>query len=209
MAKYITKNKEVQKIKIYDDSLTFEENFDDLTDVKYALLPIYKTPSNEEIDFSPLLNAGGKVITSKDFESHDLEYYIVDYDSIFGLRLLSYQRYNSHFFDCQERVFFEALLIKQKSFKYKPFYYSCSEIFKELGIKKDKVYSIQKKFIELGIISTSKKTGIVNNKPAQITYYTINAIRILALVPEIYIEDYQEKAIENLTIYLKPLLRQK
>ena len=115
--KGIYKNKDGSLfIEIYDDNLSYDENFTEGVDLKYALLPIYKTPKGNEFDFTRLLNAGGKIIITENFENYvtALEYFVVDFDSIFGLRLLSYQRYNSKFFDCQERVFFEALLIKDR-----------------------------------------------------------------------------------------------
>lgn len=204
---------EDMNLELYDNELTFEENFEDGSDVKYIPLPIYKNNTDENTDYTRLLYAGGKVIMNRkkimDDYSEGFNYIVVDYDSIHGLRLRSFQRFESTMFSCEERVFFETLLIKFKSFHYKAFFYSLSEIQREVGIKKDKAKSIVKKFVDMGFLKTDLRKSKVNGKPCQITYYEIDAKKVIELVPQIYAESYHEFVTEQLTEYFKPILKAK
>lgn len=204
---------EFDEFKLYDNYLTFAENFEDGEEVKYILVPIYKNPENHYDDFTPLLNAGAKVIMNKkhilEDYSEGLNYIVLDYDSIFGLRLLSFQKYNSTFFSCEERVFFETIIIKYKSFRYQKFYYSYPKIYEELGLKKDKANAIVKKFTDLGILNSEIQTTLITNRPSQITYYELNVEKIIELIPKIYNSPFHEDVEEKLNIYLRPALVKK
>ena len=204
---------EFDEFKLYDNNLTFAENFEDGEEVKYILVPIYKNPKNDYDDFTPLLNAGAKVIMNRkdilEDYSENLNYLVLDYDSIFGLRLLSFQRYKANFFTCDERVFFETLIIKFKRFNYQSFYYSYPKIFEEIGIKKDKASSIVKKFTKLGILDSEIKTSYIDGRPSQITYYNLNPQKIIDLCQSIFKEIYVNEITEKLETYLKPSLNRK
>ena len=195
---------------LYDCNLTFEENFEDGSDVKYILVPIHKEPKEEE-NFTPLLNAGAKVIMNRKYEMNDyseqLNYIVLDYDSIFGLRLLTFQKYNSTTFKCDERVFFETLIIKYRRFGYKKFFWSFTTIKNELGISVDRAHSIIKKFMKMGFLTSEIITDKVNGRPSQITYYNINSSKIIELVPKIYLNKFQEEIKEGISEYLKEALK--
>lgn len=202
-------NEEIE-IELYDESKQFKENFEDGSFVKYVLLPIYKSQNNEDRDYTKLLNAGSKVLLNRkkvmDKFSEGLNYFVLDYDPIFGLRLLSFEKYNSKFFLCEERVLFETLIIKFHLFKFNEFYYSYEVIRRELGIKKDRAKTIINKFISLGFLSCQVKTSSINNRASQISYYNINANKVIELIPQIYELGHQEKAEEELIAYLEPAI---
>ncbi|MEE1897973.1 hypothetical protein V1389_06485 [Flavobacterium rakeshii] len=197
------------KIDVYNPDLTFGENFEDGSSEKYMLFKI--TPNGFKSTPPDLVAPGTKVIADwKNLMDHSEGYetIVVDYDTMFGIRLLTFQRYSS-FFTCDERILFEALIIKFRAFNFIPFYYSYNTIFKELGIKKDRTVTIIKKFIKIGILESEVKTSIINNRPSQITYYNIVADQIIKLLPEIYI-DYNKIDIENdIYKYLESALNKK
>jgi hypothetical protein len=209
--KHKANNSNLLEIKFYDESKQFDENFEDGSNVKYVLLPIFKDKNQEDKNYSKLLNAGSKVLLNRkkvmDKFSEGLNYFVVDYDPIFGLRLLSFEKYNSNFFSCEERVLFETLIIKFHLFKYNEFFYSYEVIRRELGIKKDRARTIIKKFISLGFLSCQVKTASIEDRPSQISYYNINANKVIELIPQIYISAHQEKAEEELTAYLEPAIK--
>lgn len=208
--KYETNTSDVFEIEIYDESKQFDENFEDGSKVKYILLPIFKDKNQEDKNYTKLLNAGSKVLLNRkkvmDKFSEGLNYFVLDYDPIFGLRLLSFEKYNPNFFSCEERVLFETLIIKFHLFKYKEFFYSYEVIRRELGIKKDRARTIIKKFISLGFLSCQVKTASIKDRPSKISYYNINANKVLELVPQIYMLVHQEKTEEELIAYLEPAL---
>ncbi|MCF6129320.1 hypothetical protein L1S35_06520 [Flavobacterium sp. AS60] len=200
---------ETDKILLYDHNKTFIENFEDGIDVKYVIVPIYKEGNKDE-NFTPLLNAGAKVIMNRkkimDDYSEGLNYFVLDYDSIFGLRLLSFQRYNSKTFKCDERAFFETLIIKFRRFNYQKFYYSYPEILKELGINIDRAHTIVKKFIKMGFLRSELITSVIDGRPSQITYYWLNASKIIELIPTIFKQPFHENVKEGISEYLKEAL---
>lgn len=201
------------EIELYDESIQFEENFKDGSNVKYVLLPIYKNNKKDEYNYTKLINAGSKVILNKkkvmDKYSEGLNYFILDYDSIFGLRLLSFQRYKSDFFSCEERVLFETIIIKFHQFLFREFFYSFSNIQKELGIKKDKANTIVKKFIKMEILSSHVKTTVIKGRPSQVTYYNVNANKVIELIPLVYNEEFQEQSKDELIKYLEPAINRR
>lgn len=204
------KKKENIEIELYDETKQFDENFEDGSVVKYVLLPIYKDKNHEEKNYTRLLNIGSKTIMNRkkimDKFSEGLNYFVLDYDPIFGLRLLSFQKYKPDFFSCDERVLFETLLIKFHQFKFKEFFYSYNTIRYELGIKKDKATTIVEKFIRLGILRCNVKSSKINGRPSQITYYFVFANKIIDLVPLIYKTEHLEKVREELIMYLEPAI---
>lgn len=208
--KYETNTSDEFEIKLYDESKQFDENFKDGSVVKYVLLPIYKDKNHEEKNYTKLLNIGSKTIMNRnkimDKFSEGLNYFVLDYDSIFGLRLLSFQKYKPDFFSCDERVLFETLLIKFHRFKFKEFYYSYNTIYIELGIKRDKAKTIVNKFIKLGFLNCRVKTSQINGRQSQITYYSVCANKIIDLVPFIYQTEHQEQVKEELIMYLEPAI---
>lgn len=205
-------NEEIE-IELYDETLQFDENFEDGNTVKYVLLPIYKDKNNEEKNYTKLLNLGSKILMNRkkvmDKFSEGLNYFVLDYDSIFGLRLLSFQKYKPDFFSCEERVLFETLLIKFHQFKFKEFFYSYNTIQFELGIKKDKANTIVKKFVRLGFLNCNVKTSLIDGRPSQVTYYFVNAYKIIELIPLIYKNEHLEQVNEELTMYLEPAIEKK
>ena len=202
---------ETIEVQLYDMSLDSEQNFQDGVKTKFVLLPIHKEGIENGKSFTPLLHAGGKIILNKDKALQNMDYigdtFVVDYDSMFGVRLLSFQKYNSAFFICDERVVFETLVIKFHYFDYKPFFLSYNEIFKELGIKKDRMLSISKKFQNLGFLKTQIITSLIEKRPSQITYYNLDAAKIIDLIPQIYIGDNTREMYNDIKKYLEPALK--
>lgn len=198
-------------VQLYDLTLTNEENFPNGYGIKYILLPITKNGVPDASPYSVLLNAGAKIVmkSSKFDENSEylLDHFILDYDSMFGLRLLSFQKYNSDLFSCDERVFFETLLIKFHRFGFVPFFISYSTIQKELGIKKDRVITISKKFKTLGFLNTEIRTSLIEDRPSQVTYYYIDANKIMELLPEIYIKEHLDVINRDIAKYIEPALK--
>jgi len=202
---------ELIDVPLYDLTLDSEENFEDGIETKYVLLPVNKDGVVNETNFTPLLNAGGKIIMSNDKLRQNMDYvtdfFVVDYNTMFGLRLLVFQKYNSKYFSCDERVFFETLLIKFHAFRFKPFYISYPTIFNELGIKKDRAITISRKFQRLGFLETEIKTKLIDGRPSQVTYYHLDTDKILELLPKIHIEEHFEDIDRDIKKYLEPALK--
>ena len=64
-----------------------------------------------------------------------------------ALNILKFKNYNFNYFSCEEAIFFEYLIVKGQSFKFKEFFHSTETISSETGIKKHSLNSIIKKFI--------------------------------------------------------------
>lgn len=200
------------EIELYDNEKTFEENFSQGSNKKYILFEIDKSKqvvvTNPERTLpTPQSKCVIDIEKVEDYSS--LEFIPVDYDSLFGLRLLSFQKYKPDFFTCDERVLFEALLIKYQRFDFKPFYWSKEVIFKEMGIKKDRATKIIQKFIDLEILTKEVKSSIVDKRPQQITYYDLQPERIIELIPEIYFEREVVSLKNEIKKYLYPVLKKK
>jgi hypothetical protein len=198
-------DQEYQEISLFDFEKTYEENIEDGIP-KYILLRVSNFLSIERNVPTP----SSKVLV--DFEIWKEQYFEdemipIDYDSHFGLRLLAFQNYNSDFFNCDERVMFEALIIKFRAFGFKSFYWSKAVIWKEVGIKKSRASKIISYFEELGIISTQVKTTYDKGRPLQTTYFYLDCNRILKLAPNIYSPDNLGDTIQGLEDYLKPRIK--
>lgn len=201
-----------EEIELYDQSITFDENFRSGKDIKFVLLPIFNNTPDKDINFTPLLNAGGKLLLKREelFANYGEGYafLIVDYDSIFGIRLLSFQKY-TNFFSCDERVLFETLLIKFHSFKFKEFFYSLKSIYKELGIKESRAKTILSKFVNLGIISKQVKKQFYKGIATQVTYFNLYTEKIIELLPKIYDKDHIDMIEKDILKYLEPAIKKK
>jgi hypothetical protein len=77
-------------------------------------------------------------------------------------------------------VFFEYLVVKSKSFKFKPFFHSSETIFNETGIKRNKLDAILKRFIELEILSIEIK-GF-----PKVKHFVVNFEKVQYYLPKIY-----------------------
>lgn len=192
----------LQEIQLYDPTKTKEENFNDGSGQKYLLISVDRYGSLN-IDANVPDQFSKVVVDLNTVEEYGLpEFAVVDYDSIFGVRLTSFIKYQSDFFTCDERVFFEALLIKYKAFGHKPFFWSKEVIWKEIGVKKDRATKITKRFIELGILTQEVKKSVLDGRPQQITYYEPIASRIMELIPEMFGERDDDGFIAELEKYL-------
>ena len=92
--------------------------------------------------------------------------------------ILNLQNYNFDFFDLDEVVFFEWLIVKGKAFHFKEFFYSGIRIKDETGIKKDALNSILTRFVNLGIVSI-RKFGY-----PPVSHFTVHYDVMLTLVPQ-------------------------
>ncbi|MDY3521063.1 hypothetical protein JSO54_02130 [Riemerella anatipestifer] len=199
-----------QSISLYDFEKSFDENFDNENVKKYILIEVRGKDNFSVINPSNLPTPQSKIIIDIEaIEKHSsMEFALIDYDTIFGTRFTTFIKYDSDFLACDERVFFEGLLIKYKKFGYKPFYWSKEVIYKETGIKKDRASRIISRFVELGIISTEIKRSVVSNRPQQITYFDLNSDIIFDLIPKLF-KDREDIFIveKNLKEYLSPVYR--
>lgn len=194
----LQESKNLQEIELYDYEKTQDENFEDGKSKKYMLIEVNSNGSMLFSNTIPTPQSKIVVDMSKIDQYGTLETLIVDYDSIFGTRFITFMKYNSNFFVCDERVVFEALLIKFKAFGYKPFFWSKNMIFKEAGIKKDRATKIIKRFTELGIIKSAEIVkSKIDNRPQQITYYNLDSDKIVELLPQIFKGREDECDMEN------------
>lgn len=200
------------EIELYDNQKTFDENFEKGNSKKYILIEIDKqkhfTIKNPE-SILPTPQSKCLIDIEKVEDYSSLEILPVDYDSFFGLRLLSFEKYKSDYFLCDERVMFETLVIKYQRFGFKPFFWSKEVIFEELGIKKDRATKIIQKFIDLGIVSKKLQKSIIDNRPMQINFYDLNPEKIIELIPKIYQERDSISLKTEIEKYLYPALKKK
>lgn len=197
-------------LELYNHEISFEENFVGTQNSKYILVEVTKDGNifvpEEERNNTPLSPFDRVVVNMEDYDNYGFENCMVDYDTIFGTRFLTFIKYDSDFISCDERVFFEALLIKYKKSGYKSFYWSRERIFKELGIKKDRADKIISKFKDLGIMTVKKQTRVSDGKPQQVNYFFLNPTKIVELLPKMFKDD--EEFIyplhRDIKRYLKP-----
>lgn len=99
-----------------------------------------------------------------------------------AINIQKLQRYNYNFFNCEEVVFFEYMVVKGMAFKkHTEFFHSSETIRQETGIKKHSLNTIIKKFIDLEIISIE-----VKGMP-KVKNFTVHFPKIVELFPEIYL----------------------
>lgn len=201
---------EVKEISLYDHKLTREDNFADCN-TKYVLFKVdrngeFGVADKDNVIPCPQTKCVVNLSTIEDY-AEEFTFMPVAYSSFMGVELLNFKRYNSDFFTCDERVFFIALLVKYKSFNFKSFYWSKEEIFKDVGIKKDRVNKIIKKFSQLGILSTELVKTQINGRPMQITYFDIIGGEIIDLLPKILHEDDEFNMSNDIEKYLKPAIK--
>lgn len=195
-------------IKLYDFNLLFEENFLHDDEDKHIVIRISAKDNKIDLMFdksSVCLSSPKKLL-----QVSKLHFLIWDYDSIFGTRYNIFKLYNKDFFDCQERVFFESLIIKFKRNKFTPFRWEKTKIGMELGIKRNKRDSIIKRFKELGIIKTATLKSIKNKNGFENSYFfNLDCQRIYDLLPTIFSEFDYKKVENNIFNYLSPKLKSK
>lgn len=98
-----------------------------------------------------------------------------------AINALKLQRYNFNYFNCEEVVLFEYLVVKGMSFKTRDeFFHSTSTITNETGIKKHSLNTIIEKFKKLGIIEV-----VVKGMP-RVKYFKVIYPKIIELLPNIY-----------------------
>ncbi|MFL0070082.1 hypothetical protein [Tenacibaculum maritimum] len=201
------KNK--KELKLYDFSKNFNDNFMDDED-KHIVIKISK--KDNEISVLPDPYSFCVSEPNKLIDINELKYMVWDYDTIFGVRYNIFKLYNHEFFDCQEIVFFNALLIKFKRNKFKQFRWEKTKIGYELKINRRKLNSMIKKFKELGIIkSTVCKSHKfpIKGVYANATYFKLDCDKIYELLPKILSEFDYEKMEGDLYRYLAPTLKKK
>lgn len=203
-----TVEKEKEK-KPYNFSLTVEENFYEAGE-RYICILMSKPEDEIKIlpdPFSVILTKPSHFV-----RGDELRFFIVDYDTIFGTRYKKIKNYNPRFFNCEERVFFESLLIKYRGAGYKEFEWGKNKIGYELGIARKKRDTIITKFKELGIIKTAINRRVSDAKTQRNKksyYFDLDPNKILDLLPEIFSKfDYQEVE-HDIRSYLRPALEDK
>jgi len=192
----------LEEIKLYDPCKTREENFNDGSWQKHLLFSVTRN-GNLSIDTRIPDQFSKVVVDLNTIEEYSVpEFVVVDFDSLFGVRLTSFIKYKSEFLSCDERVFFEALLIKYKAFGHNAFFWSKEMIWKEIGIKKDRAAKIAKRFVEIGILEMEVKKSVLNGRPQQITYYEPIGSRIMELIPTLFGDRHDDGFISELQKYL-------
>lgn len=209
-----TKKEEIKEILLYDHTLTKEENFAD-SDEKYVLFKVDKDGEfgvcdKNNVIPSPQAKCVVNLSTIEDY-TEELTFMPVAYNSFMGVEVLSFMKYNPNFFTCDERVFFITLLVKFKSFDFKSFYWSKESMFQEIGIKKDRANKIINKFKQLGILSTKLVKSQIDGRPMQITYFDIDASKVIDLLPQILVstedDDGHNYTLPDIEKYLKPAIK--
>lgn len=122
-----------------------------------------------------------------------------------AINVLKFQRYNFDFFNCEEVVFFEYIVVKGMAFKKKKEFFHSSETIRfETGIKKHSLNTIIKRFQNLGIISIE-----VKGMP-KVKHFTVHFPKIVELLPQIYqlTENGQLQAVfsKHLADFFAPLV---
>lgn len=180
--------------KLYNPELSKEENFEQGRN--YVLLKVSKDSFAVE-DPAKIFNSGTKYLTKPDdLYSGELDLDVLWIDthenSAHAVYLKNFRKYQSNFFDCEERVFFEALLVKHKAFGGE-FSWSIPQCQKELGIKRSRRESIVKRFMALGIIAKGQ-TSIPGEQMKTITQFKVNVEKVLELIPQIYNKEFADLA---------------
>ena len=203
-----SEEKNVIEIELYDIEKTIEENFEDGSDKKYLLTAV---ASDLKLGFetydTTIPTPNSKVVVNMDMLEGECLYAPITYSSFMGIELINFMRFNSKVLDCQERVFLMALLVKYRSFGFKPFYWTKTDIFKEVGIKKDKANSIIETLSKMNLISTEVVKTKLNGEPRQATYFTIKPRNIVSQIDSIFNNDEEFDITEGLKKFLRPGLR--
>lgn len=202
------------ELSLYDHTLTKEENFAD-NDEKYVLIKVTKDGEFGIVDKKNIIPSPSTKclinLSKIEDEASEFSFMPVAYSSFMGVDVLNFMKYNSDFFTCDERVFFITLLVKFKSFDFKPFYWSKEKMYQELGIKKDRASKIIQKFENLGFLSTELVKAKIEGRPMQITYFDIDGGKIIDLLSKILHDEENEDGynyiLSDIEKYLKPSVK--
>lgn len=193
------------EIKLYDFNKSFDDNFYDDTD-KHIIIKVSKSDENICVT-TPDVHSVCLSSTKRMGNMEQLKHLVWDYDTIFGTRYNVFKKYDTKFFDCQERVFFEALIIKYKRKGYKRFRWEKSKIGFELGIKRRKLDSIVKRFKDLGIIKSAEcrmTKKAKNSRYSQGFHFTLDSKKIIELLPKIFSKFDYDRVEKDIKRYLSP-----
>lgn len=114
-----------------------------------------------------------------------------------AINIQKLQRYNYDYFNCEEVVFFEYIVVKGMAFKKKTeFFHSSETIRKETGIKKHSLNSIISRFEDIGIISTE-----IKGMP-RVKHFKVHFPKIVELLPKIYQLSENGKLYSNFSKHL-------
>lgn len=203
------KKEELIEISLFDFDLTVNENLAKNPE-QYVLLKVSEEKIGIEENIYPIPdNLSTCLVSSKKLKRQEtMNFLIFDYDSIFGTRYNIFKCYDYKFFSCDERVFFEVLLIKYKKADYKEFLWDLSKVQYELGIKRKRLNTIILNFVKLGII-TKKYTvkGAKKNCDTPFnrgTKFDISLDRIWELLPKIYADFALDKVRSDIEKYIRP-----
>ncbi|CAA0204519.1 hypothetical protein [Tenacibaculum maritimum] len=190
-------------LKLYDFDMSFGENFLDNEDDKHIVIRI--SLKDNKVDL--VLDKSSICVSSPKDLMHisKLSFLAWDYDSIFGTRYNVFKKYDKDFFDCQERVLFEALIIRFKRNHFKPFRWEKTKIGMELGIKRNKRDNIIRRFTQLGIIKSALVRQIrKGDKFSNSYFFDLDTEKIIELLPKIFSEFDFKKVESNLITYFRP-----
>src|SRR5690606_23134477 len=135
---------------------------------------------------TPILKSIGQMKQFKKEDIHPL-----------AINIQKLQRYNYDYFNCEEVVFFEYIVVKGMAFKKNPeFFHSSETIRKETGIKKHSLNSIISRFEDLGIISIE-----IKGMP-RVKHFKVHFPKIVELLPKIYQLSENGKLYSNFSKHL-------
>lgn len=189
---------------LYDLNKEVVENLTDGKD-KYLILKISEKDDSIELvpdEFARLLTKPKRLLEEN---VTFLRRIFVDYDTLFGVRYNQLKNYNNKVFNLQERVLFEALVIKFQRNGFKPFEWPKKKIEYELGIGRRSCNTVLTRFTKAGIIKKMRSIERFSKKrgsPIKTTVFDIDTERIIELLPEIYSNFSREKMEKDILKYL-------
>ncbi|WP_373060197.1 hypothetical protein [Zunongwangia sp. H14] len=190
---------------LYDFDKEVVDNLSDGKD-KYIILKI----SEKDNSFEWVADEYAKILTTpKSLLEKNvpfLKYFVMDYDTLFGIRYNQIKNYNNKIFDLPERVLFETLLIKFKRNNFEPFEWPKNKIEYELGIKRRVRERIFKRFLTIGILKKMERVEKYSKEregPIKTTLFELDLKVIMNLLPTIYSNFSKEKMQEDISKYLK------
>ena len=126
-----------------------------------------------------------------------------------AINILKFQYYNFEFFNCQEIILYETLMVLGGIHftKKDEFYHSTASLFKKTGIKKHTVNETMIRFKQLGILDYQ-----IKGMP-QVKYIRILWDNVLEMLPKIYqfdkVEEYFGGSTQPLIDFYKLLAENK
>ena len=85
-----------------------------------------------------------------------------------------FEQYNFENFAAEDILFFELMVFRANFYKWREFSQSEREILRAVGVRRTKLESIRKKFIELGFITCGQRLETRGNHRSYVTTYIVD-----------------------------------